>query len=523
MSRLLQAIRQPRLAVRLQFIVVTALLCLLTLGGISIYHGYNQMWDDRAAKLRSMDEVAVSLAVELERRVQAGALTQEQAIEQFRNTIRPIRFDGGSGYYFAYAMDGRTLVLGPTPSVEGTNRINITDANSEPFIQRQIAAAQRGGGTNVYYYPKPGEKIAQPKLAYVVPFKPWNLYVGTGAYVDDLRAAALASAEQLVGVIAVLLGITVTVAWLVSRGITRPLGRLRQSMTALADGNLTGVIAGGERRDEMGDMARAVVVFQQHMAKGNAAAAEQAAEREQAAQEKRAALVGMADTIEQETSQALQQISATTTMMTTTANEMSNAATRTGTSAQNAATAASQALANAQTVASAAEQLSVSIREIGGQVGQSSAVVARAVEAGRETRSTIEALNEKVGRIGAVADIIGEIAARTNLLALKRDNRGGASRRRRQGIRGGGQRGEAACHTDREIDGGDHAPHCRSEGGNRRVGDVGGADRADDHRDQRDRGLDRSSGGAAGRGHCRDSAQHHRDRQRGERDDTANS
>jgi methyl-accepting chemotaxis protein len=418
MSRLLQAIRQPRLAVRLQFIVVTALLCLLTLGGISIYHGYNQMWDDRAAKLRSMDEVAVSLAVELERRVQAGALTQEQAIEQFRNTIRPIRFDGGSGYYFAYAMDGRTLVLGPTPSVEGTNRINITDANSEPFIQRQIAAAQRGGGTNVYYYPKPGEKIAQPKLAYVVPFKPWNLYVGTGAYVDDLRAAALASAEQLVGVIAVLLGITVTVAWLVSRGITRPLGRLRQSMTALADGNLTGVIAGGERRDEMGDMARAVVVFQQHMAKGNASAAEQAAEREQAAQEKRAALVGMADTIEQETSQALQQISATTTMMTTTANEMSNAATRTGTSAQNAATAASQALANAQTVASAAEQLSVSIREIGGQVGQSSAVVARAVEAGRETRSTIEALNEKVGRIGAVADIIGEIAARTNLLAL---------------------------------------------------------------------------------------------------------
>ena len=45
-------------------------------------------------------------------------------------------------------------------------------------------------------------------------------------------------------------------------------------------------------------------------------------------------------------------------------------------------------------------------------------MVARAVEAGRETRATIEALNEKVGRIGAVADIIGEIAARTNLLAL---------------------------------------------------------------------------------------------------------
>ena len=88
------------------------------------------------------------------------------------------------------------------------------------------------------------------------------------------------------------------------------------------------------------------------------------------------------------------------------------------TSAKSAAAAAAQALANAQTVAGAAEQLAASIKEIGGQVGQSTASVSRAVEAGRATRSTIEALNEKVGRIGTVADMIGDIAAKTNLLAL---------------------------------------------------------------------------------------------------------
>ena len=75
-------------------------------------------------------------------------------------------------------------------------------------------------------------------------------------------------------------------------------------------------------------------------------------------------------------------------------------------------------MANAQTVASAAEQLSASIHEIGGQVAQSTEMVGRAVTAGTETRTTIEALNEQVARIGAVADMIGEIAARTNLLAL---------------------------------------------------------------------------------------------------------
>ena len=40
------------------------------------------------------------------------------------------------------------------------------------------------------------------------------------------------------------------------------------------------------------------------------------------------------------------------------------------------------------------------------------------MSAGSETRTTIAALNQEVERIGAVADMIGEIAAKTNLLAL---------------------------------------------------------------------------------------------------------
>jgi len=97
---------------------------------------------------------------------------------------------------------------------------------------------------------------------------------------------------------------------------------------------------------------------------------------------------------------------------------MTASADRTGVAAGTASTAAANALSNAQTVASAAEQLTASIREIGGQVNRSSQVVSQAVAAGAETRATIEALNQQVEQIGAVANMIGEIAARTNLLAL---------------------------------------------------------------------------------------------------------
>ncbi len=142
-------------------------------------------------------------------------------------------------------------------------------------------------------------------------------------------------------------------------------------------------------------------------------------ERERADADKLAALIAMADTIEAEAKQALADIGRRTAAMTEAADGMSASATRTGDAAQSAARAAAQALANAQTVASAAEQLAASIREIGGQVSQSDG---RGQPCGRgrprDARRRSETLNEQVGRIGAVADMIGEIAAETNLLAL---------------------------------------------------------------------------------------------------------
>src|ERR1700760_4407259 len=126
--RRFQAIRQPRLAARLLLIVMSSLLCLVVVGGYSAFDRYDQLWNARINKLRSIAEEGVSIAAELERRVQAGEFTREQALQRFRDTLRPIRFDRGTGYYFVYRMDGETLVLGPTPNLEGSNRFAVTDS-----------------------------------------------------------------------------------------------------------------------------------------------------------------------------------------------------------------------------------------------------------------------------------------------------------------------------------------------------------------------------------------------------------
>jgi methyl-accepting chemotaxis protein len=130
------------------------------------------------------------------------------------------------------------------------------------------------------------------------------------------------------------------------------------------------------------------------------------------------ALTMMAETVEREGGLAMEQVSDLTAKMAGTANAMSQTAAQTAQNATAAANATNQTLCTTQTVAGAAEQLSASIGEITRQVKDSSAASQRAVVAGGAARDSIEALAAQAERIGRVAEMIADIASRTNLLAL---------------------------------------------------------------------------------------------------------
>ena len=87
------------------------------------------------------------------------------------------------------------------------------------------------------------------------------MYLGTGAYLDDLDAK-LRPIAWLLGLS--ILGIAIiagSIAWLIGRSISRPLGQLGARMQALADGSLEADIPGVGRGDEIGAMAATVQIF----------------------------------------------------------------------------------------------------------------------------------------------------------------------------------------------------------------------------------------------------------------------
>jgi methyl-accepting chemotaxis protein len=377
-----------------------------------------RMIGDRVDKLRAVVQSAMGFARTLDKQVANGRITRDQALAQFRDDLHTVRFDSGTNYVLVQTPDGIVVMHGGDPAREGKPTASKdADGRSSADLAREVLR-NSDEGVITYLALKPGATQPAPKLSYVARYQPWQMVFIAGAWTDDLDASGRTSLLLLASIVGGILLVVTLAAWLINRDISGSLGKLKAAMEDLANGDLATRIPGTTRRDEVGAMAATVQVFKEHMAKEVGLAAAQAQDHQRAEQEKKAALVGMADTIESATTAALHEVGTRTAAMTATAEEMSASAVRTGNSAQTAANASGLALANAQTVASAAEQLSASIREISAQVAQSSAIVSRAVTAGAETRATIDALNEEVTRIGVVADMIAEIADKTNLLAL---------------------------------------------------------------------------------------------------------
>ncbi len=399
------------------------LLCLCAFGlaaaaGLGAVMLHQRMIDDRVEKLQAAVDTTSSIARSLEAQVAAGRITREQGMAQLRDLVHAMRFDNGNGYLSVYTDTGLTTMHGANPGLEGKPVPLDAATGRSVFTLTTEALVGHDNGVITYSFPRPGQKEPLRKVAAVTRFAPWQLVFLVGAYTDDLDAVFHASLWRLGGIGGGILALMLLAAWAVERDIVVSVGRLRATMQRLAGGDLSGDIPGTERRDEVGSMAAALLVFQQRLIEAGRLAAEQDTLRRQASAEKQQALRAMADTIETESGRALGDVMQRTSAMTGTAETMRASAGRTGAAAHGAAEAAASAMANAGAVASAAEQLSASIQEIGHQVAQSTAIVRRAVTAGEETRASIEALNAQVGRIGSVADMIAEIAARTNLLAL---------------------------------------------------------------------------------------------------------
>ena len=115
--------------------------------------------------------------------------SHEEIQQLIIEALRPIRFAGGNGYYFATSLDGVELLFADRPEMEGRNLLALRDTQGQYVIKDMIEIAiSSGEGFYEYHWTKPqAEGRDFKKISFIKRFEPLAGFIGTGLYVEDVE------------------------------------------------------------------------------------------------------------------------------------------------------------------------------------------------------------------------------------------------------------------------------------------------------------------------------------------------
>jgi methyl-accepting chemotaxis protein len=404
-----------KIRMRLMLMSAVAVLGVLVVGGVTLRVEWNTRLHERQDKLIDIIDAASGLMAQLDQHVQAGELTRDAALGEAQRMISALRYRNGE-YVFVLRNDG-VFLSHPKAELVGTNASDMRDTNGVYMIRELIAAGRGGAGFVRYDWPRAEGSAPLPKLSYAKALPHWDAVIGTGVYIDDLRAAFWKSAARVGIVLLATVAVLAAASHLIGGSIVLAVRDLVASMRGLADAKLDTVVVHTNRRDEIGDLARGIDMWKQNAIKRREM--QMAIEAEKHQKEQRAAEIqSLAAAFDHSIDATVNALVGSANQLKQTSQSMAGAAQQTAAQAAGVAAAAEQAAGNVETVASAAEELSASINQISQHVADSTKIAGEATTQAAETTESVGSLAAAAEKIGAIVSLITNIASQTNLLAL---------------------------------------------------------------------------------------------------------
>ena len=410
--------RKLSIAGRLATIVAAAVIGLVVsvtqlLGEIS-----DTLVEGRERQLRSVVETAHAIITGFEQKAAKGEMGVDAAKDAASTAIAQMRY-ADNEYLWINNLDGRMIMHPFAPKLVGNTVMDLRDADGKLFFSEMVDVARRAGEGVIHYkWTKPGADRPVDKMSFVKASAGWGWMVGSGIYIDDLKAVQRAQLIEHLLLVGGIFAVVVVLAFFGGRAIAVPVRRMTAAMHALAEGQLDVEVPGLDDRAEIGAMARAVQVFKDNTAAMRRLEAEQADAARRADEERRALMHNLAADFEASVSGVVAEVSQVAASLRAAAQAMSSTAGETTERSSAVAAAAEQATVNVDSVAAATEELSSSIGEIAGQVTRSATIAHDAVATAGHTDQIMRGLAETAARIGEVVTLINDIAGQTNLLAL---------------------------------------------------------------------------------------------------------
>ncbi|WP_284616361.1 methyl-accepting chemotaxis protein [Aquabacterium humicola] len=366
---------------RLRVMAGLITVAVLSVAAYTGYAYYDASVDQRLSTTRAVVGQSQAIAQKYHDEEKAGKLSADDARKKAIAEIMAIRYEGKE-YVWINDMAPKMVAHPIKPEMNGQDLGEYKDPNGKRLFVEFVETVKKDGSGHVdYLWPKPGSKDPEPKRSYVATFQPWGWVVGSGVYIDEVRAAAVRFAAVNLAVGLVLSVGVFAFVQVLAGSLKRRLALVEQGLQAIAAGNLAVHIDAG-RDDEIGRLIGTV-------------------------QRTRDGLSRMVTQVRQ----SAESIQVASSEVATGNADLSQRTEQTAGNLQKAASSMEQLTATVgQTAESArtANQLASSAAEVAQRGGQ---VVSQVV-------ATMEEINTSSKRIADIIGTIDGIAFQTNILAL---------------------------------------------------------------------------------------------------------
>jgi methyl-accepting chemotaxis protein len=241
-----------------------------------------QIYNERNQMLRAQVETAVSVMKDFDDRSKAGEFSADEAMKRAFSLLSKMKYEP-DGYFFGYDYDV-TMVFHPNQKLVGQSFKGKADQSGFAYRDAIVKAARDGGGYVTFIGPKPGHDpndYSYPKTTYSKVFEPWKLVVATGLYVDDLQSEIRSQVLNIITASIIIFVLALVAAYVVIRGITRPLKAIHDTLQRVADDDVDVAVPHRDMANEVGMMAKATAELQDKVRERHAMAARETEHKRQ--------------------------------------------------------------------------------------------------------------------------------------------------------------------------------------------------------------------------------------------------
>ena len=242
---------------KLRGIAALGIIGLLLLAGWQVWASYERGYTSRQAATRAQVETATGILKWAHAMETSGKLDRQKAQQLARDAMSTLRYSG-SEYFWINDMHPRVVMHPIKPELDGKDVTDLKDPQGNRlFVAFVNTVRKEGKGFVDYLWPKPGHVEPVPKVSYVQGFEPWGWVVGSGIYIDDLKAELWAQLRALGVVVLVLALVMGGLSQIIGRSIVTRLSIARRAADELAQGNL-GYAMSTQGQDDVGLLMRSL-------------------------------------------------------------------------------------------------------------------------------------------------------------------------------------------------------------------------------------------------------------------------